>query len=99
MNCNIVVLEQCQTNWEATKGNYLYDDDYNALHEQSISDDSAAIQDTNNDNNNDNDADGNDNNEMESVETTESNRVNARVLHEMRCLSSWFNPIANKVID
>jgi len=30
---------------------------------------------------------------------TKSDRVNARILREMHHLSSWFNPITNKVID
>jgi len=102
MNCNIIVLEQCRKSWETAKGIHLYDDNYDALHEWSTSGDNLATQDTSDNDDNDDDADGNDNgndNEMESVETTESNRVIARVLCEMRHLSGWFNPIANKVIE
>ncbi len=102
MNCNTVILEHHQKSWEATQGNYLYNDDYDALHERSTSDDKLATQDVSDDDNNDDDADGNDDgndNEMESVEMTESNRVHARVLCEMHRLSGRFNPIANKVID
>jgi len=72
------------------------------LHERSTSDDNMATQDASDDDNNDDDADSNDDgndNETESVETTESNRVHARVLREMHRLSGWFNPIANEVID
>jgi len=83
MNCNIIVLEQRRKSWETTKGNYLYNNDYNALHEKSALDDTLAAP---ADDHNDDDVDGNDNGndgETESVETTESDRVNTRVLWEM----------------
>jgi len=95
MNCIIIVLEQHRKSWETTKGIHLYDNDYNALHEQSliylcttkmtmiIMTETTMEWTT----------------VLSSVATTESNRVNARVLHEMLYLSSWFNPIANEVID
>jgi len=37
--------------------------------------------------------------ETTSVMMTESNIVMAQILREMHCLSGWFNPIANKVIE
>jgi len=99
-NCAIDELHHysfgaAQESWETTKGIHLYGNDYNALHEQSliylcttkmtmiIMTETTMEWTT----------------VLSSVATTESNRVNARVLHEMLYLSSWFNPIANEVID
>jgi len=64
-----------------------------------MSDDNLPVHNKSDDNSNDEDNDGSDNDDTSCVATTESDRVNARVLHEMHCLSGWFNPIANEVID
>jgi len=82
MNCNIITLEHQKTNWEMTTGINRYDNDYDALHEQSVPNNNVPAPNDNNDNDDGGHDNGNDkeDDEMTSVETTESNRATARVL-------------------
>jgi len=79
-----------------------YDDNYDALPDHLISNPHLQTQNEQDDDDNATAVNGNDDeneDEMTSVEMKESDRATTRVLREMHCLSGWFNPIANEVID
>jgi len=82
-----------------------YNDDYDPLPDRPASGKNLQMQNEQNDDDADHndDSEGGSNNasqdETTSVATTESDRATAQILREMRCLSGWFNPIANEVIE